>query len=94
MKTIYNFNNFIKESWSDDEYDTELDIPMELEYKLRTLDDTSELTIDDFLDECGIDYEYRTDFGISSAFKQKDERFKGMSDKEFFKLYKDYKDKL
>lgn len=34
--------------------DNNLDLSMELEYKLRTISDDSKLTIDDFLEECGV----------------------------------------
>jgi len=71
-----------------------LDLPMELEYKLRTIDETSNLTVDDFLEECGIDLDTMTGFTWASILKQKEERFNDMNDEEFFNLYKEYKSKL
>ena len=71
-----------------------LDLPMELEYKLRTIDETSNLTVDDFLEECGIDLDTMTGFAWASILKQKEERFSEMNDEEFFNLYKEYKSKL
>lgn len=63
------------------------DLPLELEYKLRTIDDNSELTVDNFLEEFGIDGAI-SGFGWASILKQKEERFSEMSDEEFFNLYK------
>lgn len=71
-----------------------LDLPMELEYKLRTIDEDSNLTVDGFLEECGIDLDTMTGFAWASILKQKEERFSGMDDSEFFNLYKEYKSKL
>ena len=64
---------------------------MELEYKLRTIKDSSKMPIDDFFEECGISSEHMTGFAFGSILKQKKERFDNMSDYEFFKLYKKYK---
>jgi hypothetical protein len=71
-----------------------LDLPMELEYKLRTIDETSNLTVDDFLEECGIDLDTMTGFAWASILKQKVERFSEIDDEQFFNLYKEYKSKL
>ncbi len=65
------------------------DLPMELEYKLRTIDETSKLSVDDFLEEHEIDV--MTDFAWCSVLEQKEERFSKMSNEEFFNLYKEYK---
>lgn len=66
------------------------DLPLELEYKIRTIDDDSELTIDDFFDEFEIDKKDRNNFMLGAIFKQKSERFDNMNDEEFFKLYREY----
>jgi hypothetical protein len=95
LKHIKRFNESEEKSNISDISDSDnLDLPMELEYKLRTIDETSNLTINDFLEECGIDLDTMTGFAWASILKQKEERFSEMNDVEFFNLYKEYKSKL
>lgn len=77
---------------SDDDYDEQLekDLSIELEYKLRTLDDESEFTIDDFLMEFGINPEDMTGFAWVAILNSTQE-YKEMSDDEFMLLYDEYK---
>ena len=58
-----------------------------------TFEPDSNLTVDDFLEECGIDLNTMTGFGWASILKQKVERFSNMNDDDFFDLYKKYKTK-
>ena len=92
---VKNFRQFNENLNISDVSDSDnLDLPMELEYKLRTIDEDSHLTFDDFLEECGIDLDTMTGFAWASILKQKGERFNGMDDNKFFNLYKEYKSKL
>jgi len=79
--------DYIKET---KENGVEVDIPMELEYKLRTLPEGSELTVDDFLEECGVDLKYMTNFGWASILKNA-QIYKKLTDEEFFQKYEEYK---
>jgi hypothetical protein len=95
LKHIRRFNESEENLNISDVSDSDnLDLPMELEYKLRTIDETSNLTVDDFLEECGIDLGNMTGFAWASILKQKEERFSEIGDEEFFNLYKEYKSKL
>lgn len=82
MKYIKKFN----ESFEDDDLQDD-DLALELEYKIRTLEDGSEYTLDDFFDEFGVDADFRSDFAFAAILKQKAERFDEMSDEEFFEFY-------
>ena len=94
-KYIQSFGQFNENLNISDVSDSDnLDLPMELEYKLRTIGEDSNLTVDGFLEECGIDLDTMTGFAWASILKQKEERFSGMDDSEFFNLYKEYKSKL
>lgn len=81
------FKDFVRET---KENGVEVDIPMELEYKLRTLPEGSELTVDEFLQECGVDPKYMTGFGWASILKNA-QIYKDMSDEEFMEKYEQYK---
>jgi len=74
-----------------EEFDENLSI--ELENKLRTLSDDSKLTVDDFLEEFGVNPENMTGFGWASILNGA-QKYKEMSDEEFFKLYDEYKNSL
>jgi hypothetical protein len=65
------------------------DLSLELEYKLRTLDDDSEYDFDQFFDEFGV--KNPSDFAVAAILKGREE-YKNMSDDEFFELYKNSKD--
>lgn len=76
----------------DEEYDEELekDLSIELEYKLRTLEDDSEFTVDDFLIEFDINPEDMTGFAWAAILNGA-KKYEEMSDDEFMSLYDDYK---
>jgi hypothetical protein len=81
---------------TDDDYDDDdsnIDLSIELENKLRTLSDDSKLTIDDFLEEFGVNPEDMTGFGWASILKNA-QQYKKMSDEEFNKLYDEYKNSV
>jgi hypothetical protein len=99
LKLFENFENepiegeFIETNdLESDDYDEQLekDLSIELEYKLRTLEDESEFTIDDFLMEFGINPEEMTGFAWAAILNGTEE-YKEMSDEEFMSLYDDYK---
>ena len=95
LKHIKRFNESDENLNISDVSDSDnLDLPMELEYKLRTIDEDSHLTVDDFLEECGIDLDTMSGFAWASILKQKEERLNGVDDDKFFNLYKEYKSKL
>lgn len=73
--------------------ESNIDLSIELENKLRSLSDDSKMTVDDFLSEFGVDPEYMTDFAWASILKNA-EKYKEMSDEEFSKLYDEYKGSL
>lgn len=100
LKLFENFDNELEQdefinSNLEDDYDEKLeqDLSVELEYKLRTLPDESNLTIDDFLMEFGINPEDMTGFAWA-AILNGTEKFKEMSDEEFMGFYDDYKTSL
>jgi hypothetical protein len=70
--------------------DDSLDLSIELENKLRNLEDDSEYTFDDFFDEFGVDPEYRSDFVLASILN-KMQKYKEMSNEEFKRVYDEYK---
>lgn len=76
----------------DDDFEEEsnIDLSIELENKLRSLNDDSELTVDDFLEEFGVNLNNMTDFAWASILKNS-EKYKDMSDEEFRKEYDQYK---
>lgn len=92
-----------EEEFGDDDYDDDvvnfvdddsnIDLAIELENKLRTLSDDSKLTIDDFLEEFGVSPEHMTGFAWASILKNA-EQYKKMSDEEFNKLYDEYKNSV
>lgn len=99
LKVFENFENepiegeFIEnDDLNSDDYDEQLekDLSIELEYKLRTLEDESEFTIDDFLMEFGINPEDMTGFAWAAILNGTEE-YKEMSDDEFMSLYDEYK---
>ena len=102
MKYLKVFENFEDEPIEDefienddlnsDDYDEQLekDLSIELEYKLRTLEDESEFTIDDFLMEFGINPEDMTGFAWAAILNGAEE-YKEMPDDEFMSLYDEYK---
>jgi len=94
IKSFKLFENDYPEFEEDSNSNQEIDIPMELEYKLRTIESDSKMSIDDFFEECGVSPEHMTGFAFASILKQKEERFDNMSDDEFFKLYDEYKEKF
>jgi hypothetical protein len=100
LKLFENFDNELEQdefinSNLEDDYDEKLeqDLSVELEYKLRTLPDESNLTIDDFLMEFGINPEDMTGFAWA-AILNGTEKFKEMSNEEFMEFYDDYKSSL
>lgn len=76
---------------SEDDYSPKgvTDLSLELEYKLRTLEDDAEYDFDDFFGEFGV--KNPTDFATAAILKGREE-YKDMSDDEFFELYKNSKD--
>ena len=68
-----------------------IDLAIELQNKLRTLSDDSKMTVDDFVSEFGVDPKHMTDFAWASILKNS-QKYNNMSDEEFSKLYKEYKD--
>jgi hypothetical protein len=72
-----------------DDEDSNINLSIELENKLRTLSDDSKLTIDDFLEEFGVSPEHMTDFAWASILKNA-EQYKEMSDEEFRQTYDEY----
>lgn len=76
----------------DDEFvgDSKIDLSIELEHKLRNLPDDSNLTVDDFVQEFGIDPKDMTDFVWAAILKNR-QPYEQMSDEEFNKLYDEYK---
>lgn len=93
MKHLILFENF---NHTDEELnieDSNIDLSIELENKLRFLSDDSQLTIDNFLEEFGVNPESMTDFALASIFKNA-EQYKELSDEEFNKLYDKYKSSL
>lgn len=97
LKLFENFDNELEQdefinSNLEDDYDEKLeqDLSVELEYKLRTLPDDSDLTIDDFLIEFGINPEDMTGFAWAAILNGA-EKYKKMSDDEFMSLYDEYK---
>ena len=80
-----------------EEFDTDepqVDLSMEWEYKLRTLDEEkdADYNVDNFYSEFGIASKYRSDFAYAAMLKNA-QKYKSMSDEEFFKLYDEYKNK-
>lgn len=76
----------------DDEFgeDSGIDLSIELENKLRNLPDDSNLTVDDFVQEFGIDPKDMTGFAWAAILKNR-QPYEQMSDEEFNKLYDEYK---
>ena len=79
----------------DDDFEEEsnIDLSIELENKLRSLNDDSELTVDDFLEEFGVNPDDMTNFAWASILKNA-EKYKDMSDEEFRKEYDQYKNSI
>lgn len=80
----------------DDDFEEEesnIDLSIELENKLRSLNDDSKLTVDDFLEEFGVDTNIMTGFGWSAILRNA-EKYKDMSDEEFQKEYDEYKNSI
>jgi hypothetical protein len=80
----------------DDDFEEEesnIDLSIELENKLRSLNDDSKLTVDDFLEEFGVDTNIMTVFGWSAILRNA-EKYKDMSDEEFQKEYDEYKNSI
>lgn len=78
-----------------DDYDEKLetDLSVELENKLRTLDDDSDFAIDDFLIEFEINPTDMTGFAWA-AILNNTKQFKEMSDEEFEDFYTNYESDL
>jgi hypothetical protein len=74
----------------DEDEDSKIDLSIELEHKLRNLPDDSNLTVDDFVQEFGIDPKDMTDFVWAAILKNR-QPYEKMSDEEFNKLYDEYK---
>jgi hypothetical protein len=72
------------------EEDSNIDLSIELENKLRILGDDSEMTVDDFLEEFGVNLNDMTGFAWGAILNGA-EKYKGMSDEEFSKVYDEYK---
>jgi hypothetical protein len=79
----------------DDDFEEEsnIDLSIELENKLRSLNDDSELTVDDFLEEFRVNLNNMTGFAWASILKNA-EKYKDMSDEEFKKEYDQYKNSI
>lgn len=99
LKLFENFENgkiedkFIETNdLGSDDYDVQLekDLSIELEYKLRTLEDESEFLMDEFLMELGINPVEMTGFAWAAILNRTKE-YKEMSDDEFMSLYDEYK---
>lgn len=84
-----------RDIYDDDDFEEEsnIDLSIELENKLRSLNDDSELTVDDFLEEFGVNLNNMTDFAWASILKNS-EKYKDMSDEEFKKEYDQYKNSI
>lgn len=76
-----------------DDKESNIDLSIELENKLRTMPDDSDLTVDGFLDEFGVDPESRTDFAWAAILKNA-QQYAEMSDEEFAEVYNNYKSSL
>ena len=76
-----------------DDDESNIDLSIELENKLRTLPDDSKITVDDFVAEFGINPEDMTDFAWASILNNA-QKYKEISDEKFFKLYDEYKNSL
>jgi hypothetical protein len=92
-------NDFVEQfddylySQEDEEFneeDSNVDLSIELENKLRILGDDSEMTVDDFLEEFEVDLNNMTGFAWAAILNGA-EKYKGMSDEEFSKVYDEYK---
>ena len=81
------------DDYEDEEDDSNVDLSIELENKLRSLKDDSELTVDDFLEEFGVDPDDMTGFAWTAILKGAEE-YKDMSDEEFSKVYDEYKNSV
>ncbi len=89
---VENEDDFNDEDSNEDDFndeDSNIDLSIELENRLRTLSDDSELTIDDFLEEFGVNPEHMTGFAWASILKNA-EKYKEMSDTEFRQTYDEY----
>jgi hypothetical protein len=99
MKYLKLFENFKHEDVvAGDEYnefdeDSKIDLTIELEYKLRNMPHDSKLTVNDFIQEFGIDPKDMTNFGWAAILKNR-KIYKDMSDEEFNKLYNEYKNSM
>jgi hypothetical protein len=84
-----------RDMYDDDDFeeDSNIDLSIEFENKLRSLDDDSELTVDDFLEEFGVNPDDMTGFAWASILKNA-EKYKDMSDEEFRKEYDQYKNSI
>jgi hypothetical protein len=83
-----------RDIYDDDfEEDSNIDLSIEFENKLRSLDDDSELMVDDFLEEFGVNPDDMTGFAWASILKNA-EKYKDMSDEEFKKEYDQYKNSI
>jgi len=70
-----------------------IDLSIELEHKLRNLTEDSELTVNDFVSEFGVNPKHMTDFAWASILKNA-QKYKNMSDEEFEKVYNEYKSNI
>ena len=70
-----------------------INLSIELENKLRRLEDDSKLTVNDFVSNFGIDPKHMTDFAWASILKNT-QKYKNMSDEEFEKVYNEYKSNI
>ncbi len=82
-----------RDIYDDDFEESNIDLSIEFENKLRSLDDDSELTVDDFLEEFGVNLNNMTGFAWASILKNA-EKYKDMSDEEFKKEYDQYKNSI
>lgn len=76
--------------YDDEDEDSKINLSIELEHKLRNLSDASDLTVDDFLEEFGVDPKDMTGFAWAAILKNR-QPYEQMSDEEFNKLYDEYK---
>lgn len=83
MKHLKLFENF--------DNDDNIDLSIELENKMRTIGEDSDMTVDGFLAEFGIEEGEMTGFGWAAILKNA-KQYADMTDEEFSKVYNEYKE--
>ena len=86
MKYLKLYENFEESELSGPD---DIDLSLELECKLRT-PGSSNISPDDFFDEFDISSHYRNDTVWNTIVKNT-QKYKNMSNKQFFKIYNKYR---